>query len=298
MKKLLLTGGTGFLGNIIYRELSSSYEIHRLGRSTKNEVTCNLAEDQPELEHKYDVVVHTAGKAHMIPRSRQEMRDFFRVNYEGTLHLTKALEEVGKPDVFIFISSVAVYGAENGELIDEETSLDGHTPYARSKIQTEEFLHAWSASRNVPVLILRLPLIAGPNPRGNLGKMISGIRTGKYLSISGGKARRSAVMARDVARLIPSVEDKYGVYNLTDGYHPSFRELEKIICRQVGRSGTLSIPGYIANLIGSLGDILPFFPVNSNTISKMTNHLTFDDSKARRELGWKPEKVIDVFEIE
>lgn len=98
-----------------------------------------------------------------------------------------ALEQSGIPKAFIFISSVAVYGCDSGENITEEHSLDGTTPYALSKIKAEKYLEGWCIMHNVKLSILRPSLIAGPNPPGNLGAMIRGIRNGKYLSIAGEK---------------------------------------------------------------------------------------------------------------
>jgi len=80
------------------------------------------------------------------------------------------LEKVGVPESFIFVSTVAVYGCETGEDIDENHPLKGNTPYALSKIQAEKFLTEWCHTNNVKLGIIRPSLIAGPNPPGNLGE--------------------------------------------------------------------------------------------------------------------------------
>lgn len=56
--------------------------------------------------------------------------------------------------------------------------------------------------------IIRPSLIAGPNPPGNLGAMINGIRSGKYMSIAGGKARKSVLLVQDIATLVPLLTEK------------------------------------------------------------------------------------------
>lgn len=62
--------------------------------------------------------------------------------------------------------------------------------------------------------------------------MIRGIRSGRYLSIAGSQARKSVLMVQDIAKLVPMLAEKGGIYNVYDSYQPTFRELEAIICRQ------------------------------------------------------------------
>ncbi len=186
-----------------------------------------------------------------------------------------------------------MYGKESGTLISESYPILGDSPYAQSKIQAEQLLLEWGKSHGVPVVIFRLPLIVGPNPPGNLGKMIKGIREARYASIAGGKARKSMVLASDVAQLISQISSQSGTYNLTDCYHPTLNELELVIATEFKRSIKFKIPISIAKMIGILGDVIPFFPVNSKLIKKMSSDLTFDDSKAKKELNWKPNQVVN-----
>lgn len=108
-------------------------------------------------------------------------------------------------------------------------SLNGDTPYAMSKRLAEEYLQKWCYEHNVILGIIRPSLIAGPNPPGNLGAMIYGIRSGKYLSIAGSQARKSVLMVQDIAKLVPLLAEKGGIYNVCDSHHPTFRELETTI---------------------------------------------------------------------
>ena len=78
----------------------------------------------------------------------------------------------------------------------------GGTPYADSKIQAEELLREWGKLNNVNMLILRLPLLVGENPPGNLGSMIRAIKKGYYFRIGDGSARRSMVLAEDIAEVV------------------------------------------------------------------------------------------------
>ena len=296
---LLFTGASGFLGHNIYPLLKEKYNLETIVLTLLDNYTINLVSDIPKLDIKYDVVLHAAGKAHTIPENEQEKQAFFDVNLQGTKNLCTALENSGIPKAFIFISTVAVYGCDSGENITEEHPLNGTTPYALSKIKAEKYLEGWCAMHNVKLSILRPSLIAGPNPPGNLGAMIRGIRNGKYLSIAGGKARKSVLMVQDVANLLPMLIEKGGIYNVCDSYQPSFRELEMVMCKQLNKKAPISIPYWLAKSMAVMGDCLGAkAPINSLKLRKITSSLTFSNEKAVRELGWKPMNVLENFRIE
>lgn len=297
--KLLFTGASGFLGNNIYPLLEEKYVIETVGITSKDNYNVNLAWEIPNLTGTFDVVLHAAGKAHTISENEQEKQAFFDVNLQGTKNLCTALENSGIPKAFIFISTVAVYGCDSGENITEEHPLNGTTPYALSKIKAEKYLEGWCAMHNVKLSILRPSLIAGPNPPGNLGAMIRGIRNDKYLSIAGGKARKSVLMVQDIANLLPMLIEKGGIYNVCDSYQPSFRELEMVICKQLNKKRPISIPYWLAKSMAVIGDCLgEKAPINSLKLRKITSSLTFSNEKAVRELKWKPMNVLETFLIE
>lgn len=297
--KLLFTGASGFLGNNVRPLLEAMYEVTTVGLSPQDDYTVNIAQEVPELRERYDIVLHAAGKAHSVPRTEAEKQVFFDVNLQGTKNLCAALERKGFPRAFIFISTVAVYGCEYGEEITEDHPLNGDTPYAMSKRLAEEYLQKWCYEHNVILGIIRPSLIAGLNPPGNLGSMIHGIRSGKYLSIAGGRARKSILMVQDIAKLVPLLAEKGGIYNVCDSYHPSFRELEAVICKQLNKRIPFSIPYWVAKCMALVGDCLgKRAPINSLKLKKITESLTFSNKKAMRELGWKPTNVLENFNIE
>lgn len=287
------------MGNNVRPLLERMYDVTTVGLLPQDNYTVNIAREIPELRERYDIVLHAAGKAHSVPRTEEEKRVFFDVNLQGTKNLCAALERKGIPRAFIFISTVAVYGCDYGENITEEHPLDGVTPYAVSKRLAEEYLQKWCHEHNVILGIVRPSLIAGPNPPGNLGAMIHGIRSEKYFSIAGSRARKSVLMVQDIAKLVPLLAEKGGIYNVCDSYQPTFRELETIICRQLNRNLPVSIPYWIAKCMALIGDCLgEKAPINSLKLRKMTKSLTFSNEKAVRELGWRPTSVLKNFKIE
>ena len=239
MQRLLFTGASGFLGNNILPILEKMYDIHTIGLTDDDDINFNIAKDVPPINTYYDIVLHAAGKAHTVPKTEEERRVFYDVNYNGTVNLCKALENSGFPKAIVFISTVAVYGCEFGELITEEHPLDGNTPYAESKI-----------------------------------------------------------MAEDIARLLPLVAERGGIYNVCDSYHPSFGEISASVAKQLGKHKPISIPYWMAWCMAKVGDMMGSnAPINSYKLEKMTKSLTFSNEKAKNELGWKPLDVLTYYKI-
>lgn len=299
MKKLLFTGASGFLGYNILPILHKEYEtVHTMGLGQEDDIKINLATEVPPINTHYDIVLHACGKAHVVPRTPEEEKAFYDVNYEGTRNLCAALEKAGVPKALVFISTVAVYGCESGELISEDHPLNGDTPYAKSKIMAEEFLTKWCFEHGVVLGILRPSLLAGKNAPGNLGAMVNGIRKGFYLNIAGGKVCKSVLMADDIARLLPLLIEKGGVYNVCDTNQPTFGEISASVAKQLGKRKPVSIPYWVAWCMAKVGDLLGSkAPINSYKLSKMTESLTFSNEKARRELGWEPLDVLESYTV-
>lgn len=298
MEKLLFTGGTGFLGRNIRPMLERMYDVTTCGIASENRIKANLAKEVPILDKHYDVVLHACGKAHMVPKTEEDRQAFFDVNYQGTVNLCTALEKFGVPRAVVFISTVAVYGCEYGDLITEEHPLEGKTPYAKSKIMAEEYLTEWCKKNNVVLGVLRPSLLAGKDAPGNLGAMVNGVRKGFYMNIAGGKVIKSILMAEDIARILPSLVKKGGTYNVCDTRQPSFGELSISVAKQLGKGKPMNIPYWVAWSMAKVGDLLGNkAPINSYKLDKMTKSLTFSNEKARKELGWVPLDVLKNYDI-
>lgn len=298
MENLLFTGGTGFLGNNIRPILERRYEVTTCGITPYDRIQVDLSKEIPILDQHYDIVLHACGKAHVVPKSDAEKQAFFDVNYTGTINLCQALEKIGVPKSFVFISTVAVYGCEFGNLITEEYPLKGNSPYAKSKIMAEEYLKDWCRKHNVILGILRPSLLAGKNAPGNLGTMVNGVRKGYYMNIAGGKVVKSILMAEDIANILPKLVERGGVYNVCDSRQPSFGDLSLSVAKQLGKHPPISIPYWMAWCMAKVGDLLgDKAPFNSYKLEKMTKSLTFSNEKARKQLDWEPLDVLSHYKI-
>ena len=265
--EVLLTGANGFLGRSITSKLSTGNNL-LLGLSrTSGDYKIDLEKEIPKFKQRFDLVIHAAGKAHSVPKTAEEKKQFQDVNVSGTLNLLQALENSAIPKQFVFISSVSVYGLESGININEEHALGAKDAYGVSKIEAEKMVTEWCRRHNTICTILRLPLLVGKKPPGNLGSMIKAIDKGYYFNIDGGKAKKSMVLVEDVASFIPKVASVGGFYNLTDGVHPDFNALSIAISNQRKKKVPLSLPLFITKLIGYAGDMLGNkAPINSSKI--------------------------------
>ncbi|MGC8667533.1 MAG: NAD-dependent epimerase/dehydratase family protein [Chthonomonadales bacterium] len=307
----LVTGGTGFLGSHVVPALQAAGcgvillvpAWEQKVRSMVGRVPIligDLAEGDVRLgAAEFDVVLHMAGLAHRTARREEDAALFHKVNAGGTYNLMRALERAKRvPKAFILVSTVAVYGLEAGELVTEDAQRAAADPYGASKREAEDAVMRWCAQFGVRCCILRLPLVAGRRPPGNLGAMVEALRRGRYFRIGNGEARRSMVWAEDVGRILPQAALVEGAYHLTDGWHPSFCELDAALAQAMGRRPPRSVPLAAAQLLARAADVAErlskrSLPLDTLKLTKMVSTLTFSDQKARNTLGWSPSGVLD-----
>lgn len=298
----LVTGSAGWLGAFLRAEMAA-LEIDVVGldlnpgRVRDVDCVCDLAAGVPELPRPVDAVYHLAGLAHRRPRNDADAERFFAVNVDGTRNLLTGLERLERlPQALVFVSTVAVYGLDQGEGVREDQARRAEDPYGLSKRMAEDLLTEWGSKRNVAVTIIRPPLVAGPGAPGNLGALLNAMKAGRYLSIGGGRARRSMVCVDELSRGMIELSGRDGAYHLTDGRHPSFRELEDAFAERLGIGRALSLPRPVARALALGGDLgqrllrreLMF---DRQRYLRMSSTLTFDDARARRDIAWTPTPV-------
>lgn len=294
--RCLITGGTGFIGRAAVSHMRAlGWDVDVISTTAGPGVLpANLADGPPPLPHRrYHAVFHIAGRAHVVSRTRADEKLFFSINTEGTKNLLAALErQEDLPDAFVLVSTVAVYGRVGGELLNEDTPREATDAYGLSKRRSEDAVLEWGESNRIRVGVVRLPLVTGAGAPGNLRAMIGAMRRRRYAGIGDGAARRSVVDVGDVVRALEKVAAAGGIYHLTDGYHPSFSEIEAAIAHALDRPLPHRIPVTVAKLAAVAGDVIERTgvrpPLTTRTLEKMTTTLTFDDSRARKCLGWAP----------
>lgn len=295
---ILLTGDSGFLGRYIKNDLLSHHVLFQTLNRNNADYKIDLSATVPIFRINFDLVIHCAGAAHKIPKNQLESDLIYNTNIKSTENLILGLEKIDLPKKFVFISSVSVYGRSSGMLINENDDLLASDPYGKSKTICEKIIIDWCKQNKITYTILRLPLLVGSNPPGNLGDMINAIKKNYYFNINHINPRKSMVLAQDVASIILKASEIGGIYNLTDGHHPTFVDLSNCISKQLKKGKVLTLPYFFVKLLGKIGDtLIPILPINTKKLSKMANDLTFDDTKAKNAFNWRPAKVLDGFKI-
>ncbi len=172
--KICVTGGTGFLGGFLVRDLLAKGEsVQVLARPSRKADALRTAgaqiiqgdmNDAPSIARAVrdaDIVYHLAAKVGSAPR-----QDYFDVNVGGTERVLAACADNGAGQV-VYASSLAVYGPINqGERIDENTPFDPkpelRDPYSESKIAADRLVSTFAERTGMPVVILREGVIFGP----------------------------------------------------------------------------------------------------------------------------------------
>ena len=88
--KICLTGASGFLGKIIYNTIIKDNIVITIGRSN-SDILVDLSKQVPKIEY-FDLVIHSVGMAHKIPKSKIDELSFFETNVQGTINLLNSLD--------------------------------------------------------------------------------------------------------------------------------------------------------------------------------------------------------------
>jgi nucleoside-diphosphate-sugar epimerase len=216
--RVLLTGHEGYLGAVMSRVLVA--DGHRVvGLDTGYFSGCDLGPPAPALPsigadvrdvvpadcEGFDAVVHLAALSN-DPLGNLAPELTHEINVEGSARLAMAAREAGVGR-FIFASSCSIYGASGGdELVDESAPLRPVTPYAESKVRTEDLLRDLADGDFAPV-VLRNATVYGFSPRLRTDLVVndlvaSAVLDGQVRVLSDGSPWRPVVHVEDVARVV------------------------------------------------------------------------------------------------
>ncbi len=314
-KKILITGGAGFIGSHVVRLFVNKYPTYKIVNLDKLTYAGNL-ENLKDIEgkknyvfekgdildveflyelfrkHEIDGVIHLAAESH-VDRSLHNPAEFAHTNIIGTLNLLTAAQAAwnnqfeGK--VFYHISTDEVYGsAEHGGYFTESTPIDPRSPYSASKASSDHFVQAFQNSYHFPTMISRCSNNYGPYhfPEKLIPLMINNIINNQPLPVYGkGENIRDWLYVEDHARAIDAIfhKGKTGeVYNIGGNNEWKNIDLVKLLChimdKKLGRED-----GTSAKLITYVKD-------------RPGHDLRYaiDPSKLIAETGWRPEITFEV----
>jgi len=201
MKRVLITGANSYIGTNVERWLlkePEKYHVETLDMKDPNWVNFDFS--------KFDVVFHVAGIAHSTPK-KSEKDLYYRVNTQLTIETAKIAKEAGVKQ-FIFMSSMIVYSSKE-RVITKDTKPNPDNFYGDSKLQAEIGLNKLS-DKTFKIVVLRPPMIYGPNSKGNFPRLMSFAR--KSFIFPNFKNKRSMLYIDNLSNSI-----KYLIDNEVEG---------------------------------------------------------------------------------
>ena len=290
---ILVTGASGFVGNALCDHLSrqglNAYGLLRKTREDLNVKRQFLVEDflnhsdWAEILKDMDGVIHTAGLAHVKGRPD---KDYYDINTEITKKLALECVKAGVKR-FVYISSLAVYGVSSSQdIVAFSTPLNPITPYGHSKLLAEKFLQNLHEKGTLEVVIVRPPLVYGPNAPGNVLTLLKAIKKNMPFPFKSVQNRRSMVFVKNLAdALLVCVTHstaKGNTFFVSDDHPLSIEELIQGLAKGMGKKANLFyVPEFLMKI--------PFKILGkTETLEKITGSLQLDISHIQNTLGWKP----------
>lgn len=294
MKTILLTGASGFVGQVVDAHLKAKgYRVKYLTRGLQkpgsNDVfVMNSVLDTTTFERaceSVDVVCHIAGLAHQIGRGQsQQSNQFDLVNTQFTRCLASAAV-ASKVSRFILLSSIGVLGAKTlpGQFFSERSEPNPFNAYTLSKLKAEQALQGVTAGSGTKWVILRPPLVHGPNAPGNLHRLKRLIQRGYPLPFANINNQRSMVHVNNLSKFIelaikhPSATNQ--LFLVKDSVDYSTTQIILGICKQLGiRPKMFWLP---KGLVDCAGAVLG----QKHAVGQLYESLAICDQKARQLLG-------------
>jgi nucleoside-diphosphate-sugar epimerase len=268
MKKILVTGASGFLGKpLVSKLVAEGYAVTALDLPD-GDITAESTLD-PFRDAGITRVIHLAGRT-FVPGSWKTPFDYYRVNVLGTVNVLEFCRKSGAGMTFI---SSYLYGAPEYLPIDENHPVKWYNPYSHTKVLAEDACRFYSETFGVPVVILRPFNAYGPSQPNQflIPEVIRSVLdpSVQKVEVMDMRPKRDYVFISDlVDAFIASIKVSSGIFNIGSGVSFSAEEIIRMVMRLSG----------IEKPYGSKGNERP------NEIFD----LYADCSKAKSELGWIP----------
>lgn len=303
MTRLLVTGGTGFIGAALTKKIQQDQRFdvrvslrdqrHLSGVRTHHVPDLNADTNWALALEGVDVVIHTAARVHVMQDSSSDaLAEFRKVNVEGTLNLARQAASAGVKR-FIFLSSIKVNGegTEPGEVYKPDDVPAPKDNYGISKMEAEIELLKLQKHEQMEVVIIRPVLVYGPGVKANFLSMIRWLHRGVPLPLGAIHNKRSLVCLDNLISLIivcvehPAAANQ--IFLVSDGEDLSTTQLLMRISKALKKTSRLiPIPSGVLELgAGLLG--------KSDLSRRLCGSLQVDISKTCELLSWTPAVSVD-----
>lgn len=302
-KLVLLTGATGFIGSALVARLATESQwqvVASLRRPKMLSVPgvrvvpvgeVGPCTDWSMVLQGLDVVVHTAAVAHVRKGGEEgQLSRLRQINVYGTLTLARQAAAAGVKR-FVFISSIGVNGNINVRPFTVGDAPHPVEPYAQSKWEAEQGLWRIQQETGMELVIIRPPLVYGPEAPGNFGTLVRWIGNGVPLPLGAIHNQRSLTGIDNLVDLIvrclyhPAAANK--VFLAGDGQDLSTTELLRLVGDAMGRPARLiPVPASILKLSATL--------LGQKIIAqRLLGSLQVDISQTCEILDWQPPFSVD-----
>lgn len=225
MKKLLITGSSGFLGSYFISKYKEKYEIKTFSflRDDINNLDCI----------DIDVVFHLSALVHQMGGASVD--EYERVNVTQTLKLAKKAKESGVKH-FVFMSTVKVYGEETNSVYTEHSECHPEDEYGKSKLRAEIELQKLENDA-FRVSIIRTPIVYGYGVKANIKSLVKLVNKIPILPFGDIENRRSMVYIGNLCHLVDVVieQQKAGIFLASDDEPLSTTRLIELIAKNLGK---------------------------------------------------------------
>jgi nucleoside-diphosphate-sugar epimerase len=316
MKKILITGSSGFIGQSLAKYLSKLDKIvcgtirsdisflpnTKIKYVSVGDISNKL--NWKDILNDVDCIIHCAGKTHAMKAAANDLSKIYRsVNVDGTKQIAEQAAEA-QVKRLIFLSSIKVNGESTKNyhfdkfLNDQKKSVFTHKDlanpkdfYAKSKLEAEKVLWEISSRTGLEVVVVRLPLVYGNGAKGNLARLVKLVKSGIPLPFSILNNQRSMIGIDNLVDLLKHCIDNPNASGKTflasDDKDLSTPELIKRIASSMGRKPNLfPLPIFMLKFLGSIFG-------KSEEINRLVGSLRIDNSYTKEILNWKPPLSIE-----
>lgn len=278
-RKILVTGGTGFVGKNLINSLSSKYEV-TLADLRNNSISF--------YEEDYFGIIHLAGIAHDFS-SKFDHNTYDKINFQLTCDV---YNHFAKSNVafFLFVSSIKAVADISINPLDENTDARPSTNYGISKLKAENYIVNNCKNLNKSVYIFRPSMIHGEGNKGNLNSLYSLVKTKLPWPLGKFENKRSFCSVNNFVFAVNEFLEnsnniENGIYHICDDKSISTNDLIRVLGKVSNRKILfLPIPKSVILTLLKICDFLHLFFIPSN-FYKLTSNFESSNIKLKRAIG-------------